>query len=44
VNRPGRDLLRDAMGSFTTFFAPQAASQTRALDVNDRRLNVGILR
>jgi hypothetical protein len=40
VNRPGRGLLRDAMGAFTTFFA----SRTGALDVNYRRLNVGVLR
>jgi uncharacterized membrane protein len=39
-----RGLLRDAKGNFTTFFAPQAISQTGALDINDRRQIVGIFR
>lgn len=39
-----RGLLRDTKGSFTTFFAPQAVSQTGALDINDRRQIVGIYR
>jgi hypothetical protein len=39
-----RGLLRDAKGSFTTFFAPQVVSQTAALDINDRRQIVGIFR
>jgi uncharacterized membrane protein len=39
-----RGLLRDAKGNFTTFFAPQATSQTGALDINDRRQIVGIFR
>ena len=39
-----RGLLRDAKGTFTTFFAPQAGSQTGALDINDRRQIVGIYR
>jgi hypothetical protein len=39
-----RGLLRDAKGGFTTFFAPQAVSQTGALDINDRHQIVGIYR
>ena len=39
-----RGLLRDAKGNFTTFFPPQATSQTGALDINDRRQIVGIFR
>jgi len=39
-----RGLLRDDKGSFTAFFAPQAVSQTGALDINARRQIVGIFR
>jgi hypothetical protein len=39
-----RGLLRDAKGGFTTFSAPQAASQTGPFDINDRRQIVGIFR
>ena len=39
-----RGLLRDAKGGFTTFFAPQAVSETAALDINDRRQIVGVFR